>query len=117
MLRNGVVLRSAIMYLAQQFGVCAEKATVASVAEADISQVGLSALIIGQRYFTIGTPTLKSPKTAINTIETVILESLRDMVYVLNAFTPVFVPTSNLMPQLNYGISGLNAIFLFHLIL
>ncbi|MBI3586339.1 MAG: hypothetical protein HY088_04325 [Ignavibacteriales bacterium] len=68
-----------MIYLAQQFGICWEKAIAASLAVAGISHVGFSALIIGQRYFTIGTPTLNSANTAISAIETVILGSLCDI--------------------------------------
>jgi len=65
-LRYGVVLRSAPTCLAQQSGVMLDTVSSPGIETGDISHLGFSALIIGQRYCTTGIPTLKKLKTRIS---------------------------------------------------
>lgn len=50
---------SATIFFAQQEGVSVEIVNWPGLEAGDMSQLGFSALIIGQRYCTTGTPTLK----------------------------------------------------------
>ncbi len=70
------MLRSAPRFLAQQDGVSVEIVNWPGLEAGDMSQVGFSLLIIGQRYCTTGTPTLKKANRSIRIDEKTIFAVL-----------------------------------------
>ncbi len=70
------MLRSAPSFFAQQDGVSVEIVNWPEFETGDMSQAGFSLLIIGQRYCTTGTPTLKKPNRKIKSDEKTIFAVL-----------------------------------------